>query len=280
MKLAIVVGHNSVAQGAVRQDTGQSEYHWNSRLARLLEAYAPSYGIELKTFFRTPSGSYTREINAVYDEVDIFDPWASLELHFNSASSEQATGTETLTSGTALSMLLAQSVNDEMVRELGLRDRGIKTRSSGRGSASLISGKAPAILIEPFFGSSTKGQQATDEDHEMEGLAHAILLGAFNAFEKYPRRDLTESRTIAATTQQRTAQTTAAAATTGATISTMATAAQEQIAQIPAVGPIADYLPWITVGLIVVAFVATAVQRAKTNQIEAARIDDHANRVT
>ena len=37
MKLAIVVGHNSASQGAVRQDTGESEFVWNGRLARRIE---------------------------------------------------------------------------------------------------------------------------------------------------------------------------------------------------------------------------------------------------
>lgn len=33
MKLAIVVGHNSASQGAVRRDTGESALVWNWRLA-------------------------------------------------------------------------------------------------------------------------------------------------------------------------------------------------------------------------------------------------------
>jgi hypothetical protein len=39
MKLAIVVGHNSASpSGAVRQDTGESEFVWNGRLARRIDA--------------------------------------------------------------------------------------------------------------------------------------------------------------------------------------------------------------------------------------------------
>lgn len=36
MRLAVVVGHNSTRQGAVRQDTGESEFVWNGRLAPLI----------------------------------------------------------------------------------------------------------------------------------------------------------------------------------------------------------------------------------------------------
>lgn len=65
MKLAIVVGHNSVSQGAVRQDTRESEFVWNGRLARHIERLAGDYGIEVRTFFRTPGGGYSREIERV-----------------------------------------------------------------------------------------------------------------------------------------------------------------------------------------------------------------------
>ena len=43
MKLAIVVGHNSASQGAVRQDTGESEFVWNGRLAHRIERMAPRH---------------------------------------------------------------------------------------------------------------------------------------------------------------------------------------------------------------------------------------------
>lgn len=52
MKLAIVVGHNSASQGAVRQDTGESEFVWNGRLARRIERLAGYYGLQVRTFFR------------------------------------------------------------------------------------------------------------------------------------------------------------------------------------------------------------------------------------
>lgn len=276
MKLAIVVGHNSASQGAVRQDTGESEFVWNGRLARRIERLAGSYGLQVRTFFRTPGGGYSTEIRRVYAEVDAWGADASVELHFNGASSAEATGTETLSSGTALSLRLAESVQREMVLALGLRDRGVKTRSSSdRGGMSLISGRAPAILVEPFFGSSPVGNRATDEETEQERLADAILRGTAEAFQSFPRSNLTESRTLKATETQRTATKTAGVTQAAATVSTAATAAQEQVAMIPAVGSLADYLPYITVGLILIAFVATAIARKKTDEIEEARVDDH-----
>ena len=276
MKLAIVVGHNSASQGAVRQDTGESEFVWNGRLARRIERLAGDYGLQVRTFFRTPGGGYSTEIRRVYAEVDAWGADASVELHFNGASSAEATGTETLSSGTALSLRLAESVQREMVLALGLRDRGIKTRSrSDRGGMSLISGRAPAILVEPFFGSSPVGNRATDEETEQERLADAILRGTAEAFQSFPRSTLTGSRTIRAAETQRTAQAVQRQAGIAAGVAAAATQAREQIEAIPAVGGLADWLPWVALGLIGVVLAATVVQRVMSDRIEEARVDDH-----
>lgn len=276
MKLAIVIGHNSERQGAVRADTGETEFVWNSRLAKQIEDQAGEYGIEVRRFFRTPGGEYKAELARTYAQVDAWGADASIELHFNGAASPNATGTEVLSSGTALSLMLAEEVQREMVGALGLRDRGVKTRAaSERGGGSLFSGAAPAILVEPFFGSSAKDQAATDEPHEQSALADAILRGAAVAFERFPRSDLSQSRTIKAAQTQRKAAQTASVSQVAAACGAAANGAREQLEAIPAVGPLAEWLPMITVGLVLVAFVATVISRRETDKIEAARYDDH-----
>ncbi|WP_323775964.1 N-acetylmuramoyl-L-alanine amidase [Leisingera sp.] len=183
MKLAIVVGHNARAQGAVRPDTGETEFRWNSHLAQLIEEEARLFPrITVETFFRTPAGTYRAEIERVYRATDDWGADATCELHFNSHTSRAATGTEVLSSGSEASLRFSIALQDRMLAALKLKDRGVKVRRSGRGSESLISGRAPAVLIEPFFGSSPKGQQATDEAHEKRALARAALLAAQDAF--------------------------------------------------------------------------------------------------
>jgi hypothetical protein len=76
------------------------------------------------------------------------------ELHFN-AFSATSTGTETLFA-TETGREVAAKVQAAMVSALGLRDRGLVHRSTGRGADSLLSGKAPAVLVEPYFGSNPK----------------------------------------------------------------------------------------------------------------------------
>ncbi|WP_027237831.1 N-acetylmuramoyl-L-alanine amidase [Leisingera caerulea] len=183
MKLAIVVGHNARAQGAVRPDTGETEFAWNSRLAKMILAEAKRFpGIDVRTFFRARGGTYGDEIRRVYRETDDWGADATCELHFNSHHNPQATGTETLSSGSAASLRYCEALQTRMLAALGLKNRGRKVVRTGRGAASLIAGRAPAALIEPFFGSSPKGQQATDEPHEMQALARAILIATQDAF--------------------------------------------------------------------------------------------------
>jgi len=269
MKLAVVVGHNSQSQGAVRHDTGETEYIWNGRLAQIMERMAPEFGIDLRIFLRVPSGGYRGEISRVYKQVDIWGANASMELHFNGSSNPAASGTETLSSGTSLSLRLAQAVQDEVVIALGLRDRGVKTvRGSDRGGASLIAGAAPAILVEPFFGSSPTGQRATDELNEQETLARAYLRGAANALGAFPRPNLTESRTTDGTV-----------ALGGSITAEVAEAALGGIDSVQgaagALQPLAQYMPAASGALAAIGIGLFIYSRWQTERIENARIDDH-----
>jgi N-acetylmuramoyl-L-alanine amidase len=217
-RLAVVVGHNSVSQGAIRKgqlslnlsdgtapsDVGVTEFAWNSDLANIMAEHADFFDIDMRIFKRTDGGGYRNEIARVYAEVDNWGADASIELHFNSADDPTATGSEVLSSGTALSLRLAAEVQNEIVATLNTRDRGVKTlREQDRGGGSLFSGKAPAILVEPFFGSNKADLSATDEQSEKVALAKAYLRGAKRAFESFPRRDLNESRTMDAVRKQR-----------------------------------------------------------------------------
>lgn len=280
MKLAIVVGHNSQAQGAVRGDTGETEYVWNSRLAQIMERLAPEFGIDLRVFRRVAGGGYRTEIRRVYGEVDQWGADASIELHFNGSSDPRATGIETLSSGTALSLRLAQAVQDEMIIALGLRDRGVKTvGGSDRGGASLIAGAAPAILVEPFFGSSPKGQAASDEGREQEALARAYLKGAAVAFNAYPRRTLEGSRTLDAAQKQRTAAQRGTLACAGSIVAevseTVLGGADSVQGAAGALQPLAQYLPWASGALAAVGIGLFIYSRWQAERIEVARIDDH-----
>lgn len=291
MKLAIIPGHNSKAQGAVRKDTGETEYRFNSRIARHMEDMAESVGngvLEVATFYRTPGSSYTREIERVYDEVDEWGADASIELHFNSFSGN-ATGTEVLSSSSARSLVLANAVQDELVKTLGLADRGVKTkRSKERGGASLYAGRAPAILVEPFFGSNDRDLAKVDEWTEERNLAAAYLTGCIKAMRTFPRQNLNESRTIKTAERDKKVKVASAGSMVGSAISgTLAElnaqvqATQDGIQEISGTlsvsGPIGEMLPYISgaLGLLSVGLLVYGL--TLSNRIEKYRTEDFEN---
>ncbi|WP_299933679.1 N-acetylmuramoyl-L-alanine amidase [uncultured Pelagimonas sp.] len=278
-KLAIVVGHNSVSQGAIRIDTQETEFVWNSRLAKLLKANGEAFGLDIKIFHRIAGGGYAREIARVYDEVDRFKPEASIELHFNGSDNPSASGSEVLSSGTALSLRLAAAVQREIVASLGLRDRGVKTiGGKSRGGKSLYSGKAPAILIEPFFGSSVRGTAATDTDAEIKGLALAVLSGASEAIGAYPRKDITESRTLQATARQKTAIGGAVTAIGGVgfmqVINSILSSPSASAELVVALQPLTSVFPELSGILSAVSAALMIYSNMQAKNVDAARIED------
>lgn len=169
-KIALMIGHNARSQGAVRVTDGRSEYDWMTDLANQIFAQEPAL---FRVFRRPVVPSYTTEIRQAYAEVNDWGADASIELHFNSAAVRSATGTETLTSGTTGSLRLAKLIQPAMVSTLGLRDRGLVTRKRGeRGGESLWQGRAPAVLLEPYFGSNPSDCAAADR--HFAALASAI----------------------------------------------------------------------------------------------------------
>lgn len=176
MKIAIVVGHNAVAKGArAKAPLSMQEFDYNNEIADAMVQLVRR-PLRAKKFNRIRAPSYSREIDAVYAEVDRYGADISIELHFN-AGPPTATGTETFSSGSTGSLALAQHVQGAMLSDLALRDRGVKILSrSDRGGRSLHAGLAPAILVEPFFGSSTRDCRAADS-LGAEGMARMYLDG-------------------------------------------------------------------------------------------------------
>ena len=178
MKIAIVIGHNAKSQGAVRVTDGVTEFAWNSHLAELIATHAPG---SIKVFQRVSGGGYSAEIDRVYAETDKWGADCVVELHFNASGTAGVAGCETLTSGTKSSVKLAVALQEQMVKALKNRDRGIKpVMRTDRGGRSLWQGKAPAALIEPYFGSSR--EECINADLNKDALAEAVYRGCLASF--------------------------------------------------------------------------------------------------
>ncbi|MBO9450159.1 glucosaminidase domain-containing protein [Tropicibacter sp. R16_0] len=181
-RLAVLIGHNSHAKGAHSDHLMVSEWPFNQRVYRHMAELAPEFEIEPKQFFRQSGKPYEDEIKEAYALIDAWGPDAILELHFNSGGGR---GTETLYwGGSTRGEVLARAVQRALLTELGLSNRGIKDRRTGRGSSSLGASAHPTILTEPFFGDSASDCAKMVSVGE-DALARAYLIGARDAMEEF-----------------------------------------------------------------------------------------------
>lgn len=173
-KIAIVVGHNSKAQGATRVTDGRTEFDWNGELAELIREHDPK---NIRVFRRERGGGYSAEIDRVYAAVDDWGAGCSIELHFNGSTNPKANGGLTLSSGSKGSLELAALVRSAACKVLGNTDRGVEIRGRhDRGGRSLWQGKAPAIMTEPYFGSNE--DECLVADQHKDELAEAYYRAA------------------------------------------------------------------------------------------------------
>lgn len=191
MKLAVIVGHTKSAQGA-NNYKGVSEYVWNGKVATLMAANAPSFGIEVKVFYRDVGG-----VSAAAKAAKAWGANASLELHFNAAGAV-AYGCECLVlKGDVVSAKLADKLTDGLAKKYSLRERRItellptgydgdgvyELESGARGYSNLAAVKAAGInvrlLLEPCF-MDTKNSESQRIIDDQEGYAK-FLLGFFAA---------------------------------------------------------------------------------------------------
>lgn len=163
VKLAVVVGHNARAKGA-KSPWLDAEFDFNAVQAQRIKDASLRSKVDVMIFYRTYGGGYVAEIERVYDEVDAWGADYSVELHYNSARLE-AQGTETLRAPTSGSRRLAEAIHPQVLRIFGRGDRGIKMLRKGkRGFHAVMAGRAPAIIIEPAFGSSEQGARSLKQN--------------------------------------------------------------------------------------------------------------------
>lgn len=140
-KCALVIGHKPGSGGAVNFSAGVSEFEFNELLAHKIK----TDNVIINIVYRETYAELPAKINMLHPDFII-------SLHCN-AFDCTVSGTETLyyhKSKTGRN--IAQIVQDEMVKCLGLIDRGIIPRTAeDRGGYLLRYTKAPCVIAEPFF---------------------------------------------------------------------------------------------------------------------------------
>lgn len=146
---AIVVGHTQDSKGACSDFGIPCEWDYNKQVAEKLADIADIYT------HKTYANGYTSMVKETASRLNVNNYKIVVYLHYNSAGAT-ATGCEVLYYGKSTKgPVLAKALNDLISTRMGQRNRGIKPLdSSDRGYGEVFYPKAPAIIVEPFFGSN------------------------------------------------------------------------------------------------------------------------------
>lgn len=157
--IGLVVGHNERRQGA-NNYLGESEWIFNSRIAKKVQARLNELNIRSVIVYRPKTGGYKHECSSVAEELKGKLATHAVMLHFNAAGVRAARGVEVLVAKTHTKEddEFADLFSDILNEEYGFRERGndgVKTiNSSHNGSGMLykVSGKGiVCALVEPCF---------------------------------------------------------------------------------------------------------------------------------
>ncbi|MEA3320543.1 MAG: N-acetylmuramoyl-L-alanine amidase [Bacillota bacterium] len=175
-RIAIDPGHGGTDPGAVGNGLQEKDIVFD--ISKRLENKVTSAG-SLPLMTRTTDVYIPLADRVLYAEnkgADIF-----VSIHVNSFTDPGANGTETWYSDkyqSQESKELAEAIQDELVEELGLRDRGVK-----EGSFVVIrDSKMPSVLVEVAFLSNSEEAKLLASATFREKAAKAIYNGVENYF--------------------------------------------------------------------------------------------------
>lgn len=175
-KILLIPGHCMTGdRGAFSSHLKQTEQGYNKRVADVLKC---RYNEDYDVYEHSIQGYNSRQ-----NELAKFENQRNykvvVELHFNASVYHTAQGSEVLFfHKSTRGRKYAEIVLNEIVKEYGLRNRGVKGISNGNGFGFLKKTKAPAILIEPFFGDEAKCMSFSNVERYAETLHRA-----FNKFK-------------------------------------------------------------------------------------------------
>jgi len=160
---ALVIGHKKSSPGAANENTGLSEFDFNEDLAMRIESKVRETDIQRV---------YRRTYDALPGDINLLNPHFVVSLHCN-AYDGNTSGTEVLYyHRSEVGRRIAQVLQRHLLAFLGLRDRGIKGKTTeDRGGPLLRYTNAPCVIAEPFFIDNDHDLAKARED--LDGLAAA-----------------------------------------------------------------------------------------------------------
>lgn len=157
-KIALIIGHTkNKDKGAYSETLKQTEFDYNLQVAEALKSIKPEmFDIhihEIQDYYQRQKGMAYKLNQKSYDLV--------IEMHFNAAS-PTAHGTETLyyfnsIKGKKYAEIMSKQISDDFSTKLrGVNGAKALVNKNDRGYWFVYLPKAPAIMLEPFFGSNSE----------------------------------------------------------------------------------------------------------------------------
>lgn len=176
MRIMILPGHSHWDTGATNKELYRVEYDVVLEVASRL--------FEMENFdqhdiiFKNRNKSY----GMLPAEINSWGPELIMEIHLNSAADKKVQGTEVLIAkGSAKGKQYGKIVQEELLKEYGFKDRGVKEISKDdRGANLLYKTKAACMIIEGYFLSGI-----TEEQNNKEFLVDKYANAIYNALKRF-----------------------------------------------------------------------------------------------
>lgn len=176
--IAICIGHSRPGDSGALSVGGVTEHAFNTDIGQILESLLDDMPVELIT--RYEGHGYTTAQKWLGEYLKRKNATLAIELHFNSADNPKAQGYEYLhhensNRGQSLARCL---IDAHRPRFPGNLSRGIKSIGpGGRGFEFLRRTPCPAVICEPFFGSSAAEWAMYSSDIGRQRLAESYAAG-------------------------------------------------------------------------------------------------------
>ena len=164
MKKAFIIGHNEKNQGAYSEILKVTEWglykSLTSELLQMGDVYTHDSLIE----------SYTKRMKDTASKINTQDYDLVVALHFNMFNGK-ASGCEVLFISEK-GRVFGSNFCHYYTESTGTKNRGAKkVERGGRGFEEIFNPKAPAILVEPFFGDSETDCKLFNKNKLLESLS-------------------------------------------------------------------------------------------------------------
>lgn len=159
MKIAAVIGHHKNSQGAWSPFLKKTEYAFNCEVCLNLPGTA-------EVFQRPDGNGYPDQMNKLAKLLNPQNFDLVIELHFNkydNVANGKGHGVEVVAYPGSSSAIWGAKYCKAIAEEYGIFNRGVKyATEGGRGWHFLKTQRAPALILEPFFGDEEEAADFKD----------------------------------------------------------------------------------------------------------------------